>query len=96
MKTLFAATLMAASLFGATAAFANTPETAVQGTVQSVDLNGKTVMLTDGRTFTAAPQLSIEPLQAGEAVTFMYTAGRDGQKQLAAYWIDAGPNGARS
>ena len=93
MKKLFAATLIAASLAGATAALALPSAATVEGIVQSVDSAGNTVTLTDGMTFTAAPRLSIEPLKAGEFVTLMYRQGPDGRKELAAFWIDGGLNG---
>jgi len=93
MKKLLAATLVVASLVGATAAFAFDSETTVEGIVRSVDTFENTVTLTDGATLTASPTLSIEPLQPGEAVTFMYQQGPDGQKAVTAFWIDAGPNG---
>jgi len=92
MKKLLAATLVVASVVGATAAFAFDLGTTVEGIVGSVDTFGNTVTLTDGATFIASPQLSIEPLQPGEAVTFMYQQGPDGQKEVTAFWIDAGSN----
>lgn len=93
MKKLLAVTLIVGSLVGATAAFAFDSETTVEGIVRSVDTAGNTVTLTDGVTLTASPRLSIEPLQTGEAVTFMYQQRPDGQKELTAFWIDAGPYG---
>ena len=93
MKKLLAATLVVASLVGATAAFALDSETTVEGIVRSVDFTGNTVTLTDGMTLTASPRLSIEPLQPGEAVTFMYQQGAEGRKEVTAFWIDAGPYG---
>jgi hypothetical protein len=44
-------------------------------------------------TLTASPRLSIDSLQPGEAVTFMYQQGSDGQNELTSFWIDSGPNG---
>ena len=92
-KTLFAAPLIAASLIGATAAFALAPETTVEGIVRSVDFVGHTVTLTDGTTLTAAPRLSLEPLQPGEFVRLMYHQGPDGRQELTAFWIDTGVRG---
>jgi hypothetical protein len=93
MKKVFAVTLIAASLIGATAAFALAPETTVEGIVQRVDFVGQTVTLTDGMTATAAPRLSIEPLQPGEFVRLMYHQRPDGRPELTAFWIDTGVRG---
>ena len=93
MRKLFAVTLIAASLVGATAAFAVVPETTVEAFVRSVDTAANTVTLTDGVTLTAGPRLSIEPLQPGEAATFMYQQDSDGRNVLTAFWIDEGPGG---
>jgi len=93
-KKLLAASLIAASLIGATAAFAYVPDNAViEGIIQSVDLARQTVTLTDGTTLTASPRLSIEPLQRGEFVRLMYRQGADGHPVLTAFWIDAGVGG---
>ena len=93
MKKLFAVALIAASLAGARADFALAAEAMAEGIVRSVDTAGNTVTLTDGMTVTAPPRLSIDSLQPGEAVTFMYQQGPDGQNELTSFWIDAGPNG---
>jgi len=92
-KKLLAATMIAASLIGATAAFAYAPDATVEGIVQSVDPAGQTVTLTDGTTLTAAPRLSIEPLQAGEFVRLANHRGPDGRPELTAFWIDTGDGG---
>jgi hypothetical protein len=92
-KKVFAASLIVASLIGATAAFALAPETTVEGIIRSVDFVGNTVTLADGMTLTAAPRLSLEPLQPGEFVRLMYHQGPDGRNELAAFWIDTGVRG---
>jgi hypothetical protein len=92
-KKLFAATVIAATLIGATAAFAFAPQTKVEGVIQRVDPVGNTVTLADGTTLAVAPQLSIEPLQPGEFVTLMYQPGTDGRKELVAFWIEKGVHG---
>jgi hypothetical protein len=92
-KKSFVAALVALSLVGATAGFALAADAMADGIVRSVDIAGNTVTLTDGMTLTASPRLSIDSLQPGEAVTFMYQQGSDGQNELTSFWIDSGPNG---
>jgi hypothetical protein len=84
MKKLLVATVMAGVLATSTAAFAFQ---AVQGQIQSVAPDGKTVTLVSGPTFTASPSLSTVPLKVGEQVTIAYH-GKGGQKQMTAFWID--------
>jgi hypothetical protein len=98
MKKLFVATMIA-TLFAASTAFALDSFTATdgfkatQGTVQSVDPAGKTLTLVNGMTLTVAPNISAEPLTPGQEVTVAYQDGKDGQKEMTAFWIDAGPGG---
>ena len=87
MKKLFAATVIA-TLFAASPAFALESPKATEGTIQSVDPAGQTLTLVNGMTLTVAPNVSIESLKPGEDVTVMYQDGKDGQKELTAFWID--------
>jgi Cu/Ag efflux protein CusF len=87
MKKLFAATVIA-TVLAASTAFALESLKATEGMVQSVDPAGKTLTLVSGTTLTVAPNVSIESLKPGEDVTVMYQDGKDGQKELTAFWID--------
>jgi hypothetical protein len=90
MKSLFVATVMASLLATSTAfAFGSMfePMNAVQGKIQSVSPDGKTVMLVNGPTFTASPSLSTEPLKVGDEITVAYR-DRSGHKEMTAFWID--------
>ena len=87
MKKLFVATMLA-TVFAASAAFALESLKATEGTIQSVDPAGQTLTLVNGMTLTVAPNVSIESLQPGEDVTVFYQDGKDGQKELTAFWID--------
>lgn len=92
MKKLLVATVVACVLATATAAFAFAPMQAVEGKIQSVAPDGKTVTLVNGPTFTVSPSLSIEPLQGeravGDEVTIAYH-NKGGQKEMTAFWIDS-------
>ncbi len=91
MKRLFIATVMASVLATSTAfAFGSMfePMNAVQGKIQSVSPDGKTVTLVSGPTFTAWPSLSTEPLKEGEQVTIAYQ-DKGGQNEMIAFWIDS-------
>ncbi len=91
MKSLFVATVMASLLATSTAfAFGSMfePMNAVQGKIQSVSPDGKTVTLVNGPTFTTWPSLSTEPLKEGEQVTIAYQE-KGGQKEMIAFWIDS-------
>lgn len=92
MKKVFAATVIGAVLAASTA-FATESFQTVQSTVARVDPTGNAVTLVNGMTLTVPSNVSIEPLQAGEDVTIAYQDGKDGQKQLRAFWIDAGAGG---
>jgi hypothetical protein len=92
MKKLLVATVMATVLATSTAAFAFAPMKVVEGNIQSVAPDGKTVTLVNGPTFTASPSLSTEPLQAGEQVTIAYQQ-KGGQKEMTAFWIDSSNSG---
>ena len=87
MKKLFAATVIA-TVLAASTAFAFASLKATEGMVQSVDPAGKTLTLVNGMTLTVAPNVSIESLKPGEDVTVFYQDGKDGQKELTAFWID--------
>jgi hypothetical protein len=92
MKKVFAAAVIAAMLAGLPV-MALASETAVQGMIQSVDPAGQSLTLVGGMTLSVPPSVSIEPLKPGEEVTVAYRDGQDGQKELTAFWIDAGPSG---
>jgi hypothetical protein len=92
MKKLFVATVIA-TLFAASTAFAFESFKATEGTVQSVDPAGKTLTLVNGMTLTIPSNLSTESLTPGEEVTVAYQDGKDGQKEMVAFWIGAGAGG---
>ena len=92
-NTLIATALLVPLLIGGLAALALAQQTAVVGVIRSVDQPQNMVTLTDGSTYSVAPGLSIAPLQSGDEVTIMYRQGQDGQKELDAFWIDAGTGG---
>jgi hypothetical protein len=92
-KTMIATALLVPLLTGGLATLALAQQTVVVGIIQSVDPPQNTVTLTDGSTFSIAPRLSVSPLQSGDEVTIMYHQGQDGQKELDAFWIDAGTGG---
>jgi len=94
MKKLFAASVMAVVL-ASSAAFALESTSTAQGKVLSVDPAGKSVTLVGGETFAVATNVSIEPIHSGQQVTVMYQDGKDGRKELTAFWIDAGNSGSR-
>lgn len=91
MKKLLVASVLT-TLLAASTAFALESFKATQGRIESVDLAGKTVTLVGGMRFTAAPNLSIVPLTPGKQATIAYQDGKDGQKEMTAFWINAGPN----
>jgi hypothetical protein len=94
MKQLFAVTLLAIVLAGAsTALAAYMPGRAVESPIQRVEPGGRVVTLTDGTMLTMSPRLSSEPLHAGQVVTFWYHQMPNGKKEVAAFWIDAGRDG---
>lgn len=90
MKKLLLATVMA-GVFATSTAFAfgpmSEPMKAVEGKVQSIAPDGRTVTLVNGPTFTAWRSLSTEPLQVGDQVTIAYQ-NKGGQKEMIAFWID--------
>jgi hypothetical protein len=90
MKKLLIATVKASVLATSTAfAFGPMFESmkAVEGKIQSMAPDGRTVTLVNGPTFTASPSLSTEPLQVGDQVTIAYQ-DKGGQKEMIAFWID--------
>lgn len=94
MKKVFAATVMAVVL-ASSASLALASNRMVQGGVSSVSPDGKNVTLVGGQTFTAAPNLSIEPIHRGDRLTLIYENGKDGQKEMTAFWIDRGATGTQ-
>ncbi len=76
MKKLFIA-VTAILLLGAasTAAFAK----ADTGTIQSVDKNGDSITLSDGKTFTLPEGIEAETLKAGDKVVVTYTTTKAGK-----------------
>lgn len=87
MKKLFVATVIA-TVLAASTAFALDSFKVTEGTIQSVDPAGQTLTLVNGMTLTVAPNVSAESLQPGEDVTVAYQDGKDGQKELTAFWVD--------
>ena len=94
MKKLLAVTVMAIALAGSSA-FAFEAMKADQGVIQSLDPGGKSVTLTDGKTFMVSPTVSTEPLREGDEVTILYEE-KDGHNELTAFWIDSGRSGESS
>jgi heme/copper-type cytochrome/quinol oxidase subunit 2 len=89
MQKLFAVTVIGAVLVVATAC-ALVPVRTMQGMVDRVDPESRTLMLVGGMTFTIPANISVGLLALGYQVTVNYRDGTDGQKELAAFWIDAG------
>ena len=92
MKKLFAGTMLGV-LLAAAPAFAFDSVRATQGTVDRVDPAGQTLTLVGGMTLTIPSNISTALLAPGEEVTVTYQDGKNGQKELTAFWIDAGPGG---
>ena len=89
MKKLMAAAVLGAVLVASTAC-ALDPVRTMQGMVDRVDPESRTLMLVGGMTFTIPANISVGLLALGYQVTVNYRDGTDGQKELAAFWIDAG------
>jgi hypothetical protein len=89
MQKLLAVTVMGAVLV-ATSACALDPLRATQGMVDRVDPESRTLTLVGGLTFTIPANISVGLLIPGYQVTVSYRDGRDGQKEMATFWIDAG------
>ena len=89
MHKLLAATVMGVVLVASTAC-ALAPVRTMQGMVDRVDPEGRTLMLVGGMTFTIPANISVGLLAPGYEVTVSYRDGTDGGKELAAFWIDAG------
>ena len=88
MQKLFAVTVIGAVLVVATAC-ALVPVRTMQGMVDRVDPEGRTLTLVGGMTFTIPANISVGLLAPGYEVTVSYRDGTDGGKELAAFWIDA-------
>ncbi len=89
MQKLLAAAVIGAVLATSTAC-ALDPVRATQGMVDRVDPESRTLTLVGGMTFTIPANISIGVLAPGYEVTVSYRDGQDGQKEMAAVWIDAG------
>ena len=89
MQKLLAATVIGAVLAVSTAC-ALDPVRATQGMVDRVDPESRTLTLVGGMTFTIPANMSVGLLAPGYEVTVNYRDGTDGQKEMAAFWIDAG------
>jgi Cu/Ag efflux protein CusF len=94
VKKVLVLTVMAIALASSTA-FAREAMREDQGVIQSLDGSGKSVTLTDGKTFTVSRSVSTEPLREGDQVTVLYEE-KDGHNELTAFWIDSGPSGENS
>jgi len=93
MKKLMAAAVLGAVLAASTAC-ALVPVRMTQGTVQRVDPARRTLTLVGGMTFTIPSNMALGPLAPGDEVTVTYRDGTDGQKELAAFWVDTGTAGS--
>ena len=89
MQKLLAVTVIGAVLVVATAC-ALDPVRAIQGKVDRVDPESRTLTLVGGTTFTIPANISVGLLAPGYEVTVSYRDGTDGQMEMAAFWIDAG------
>jgi hypothetical protein len=89
MQKLLTAIVMGVLLVTSTACALDPVRTA-QGMVDRVDSEGRTLTLVGGMTFTIPKNMSIGLLAPGYEVTVGYRIGTDGQKEMAAFWIDAG------
>ena len=89
MQKLLAATVIGAVLVASTAC-ALDPVRATQGMVDRVDPESRTLTLVGGMTFTIPANISVGLLAPGYEVTVSYRDGKDGEKEVAAFWIDAG------
>ena len=89
MQKLLAATVIGAVLVASTAC-ALDPVRATQGMVDRVDPERRTLTLVGGMTFTIPANISVGLLAPGYEVTVSYRDGTDGQKEMAAFWIDGG------
>ncbi len=96
MKRLLGAAMLATLLAGPSTALAAETMQTVEGRVQSVDPAGRTVTLLGGMTLTIPPNISAEPLHSNEKVTVTYTTGKDGRKELVAFWIESDGTGRNS
>ena len=88
MPKLLAATVIGAVLVASTAC-ALDPVRATQGMVDRVDPESRTLTLVGGMTFTIPANISVGLLAPGYEVTVNYRDGKDGQNEVAAFWIDA-------
>ena len=88
MQKLLAATVIGAVLVASTAC-ALDPVRATQGMVDRVDPESRTLTLVGGMTFTIPANISVGLLAPGYEVTVSYRDGTDGEKEMAAFWIDA-------
>ena len=89
MKKWIAATVIGAVLAGSTAC-ALDPVRATQGMVDRLDPESRTLTLVGGMTFRLPANISVGRREPGFQVTVNYREGQDGQKEVAAFWIDAG------
>ena len=89
MQKLLAATVIGAVLVASTAC-ALDPVRAIQGMVDRVDPESRTLTLVGGMTFTIPANISVGLLAPGYEVTVSYRDGKDGEKEISAFWIDAG------
>ena len=89
MQQLLAATVIGAVLVVFTGC-ALDPVRTMQGMVDRVDPESRTLTLVGGMPFTIPANISVGLLVPGYQVTVSYRDGQDGQKEMAAFWIDAG------
>lgn len=78
-KSILAAAALAFVAFASTAAFAKT----TSGTIRSIDKNGDSITLSDGKTFTLPEGIEAETLKAGEKVVITYKTTRSGKLEAS-------------
>ena len=74
-KSVIVATALTLAAIASTAAFAK----AITGTIESIDKNGDSITLTDGKTFTLPEGIEAETLKPGEKVVVTYKTTTSGK-----------------
>jgi uncharacterized cupredoxin-like copper-binding protein len=78
-RSILAAAALAFVAFASTAAFAKT----ASGTIQSIDRNGDSITLSDGKTFTLPEGIEAETLKPGEKVVVTYKTTKSGKLEAS-------------
>ncbi len=92
MKKLLVATMIVSAL-AAAPAFAFDTVHVAQGIVDRVDPGSHTLTMVGGETLRIPSNLSTAWLAPGEEVTVAYRDGKDGGREMTAFWIDSGASG---